>query len=60
MPNQDATPLADAFLELLAAAKDLLGHIRERFPDDFKDDPDNFKCPHHKALAAAINRAEGR
>lgn len=44
--------------ELLEAAKNLLEFVKGRFPDDFKEGGKGFTCPYHKALEAAIQKAD--
>lgn len=39
---------------LREAAEGLLAHIRDRFPDDFRDGGRGFVCPHHIKLAEAL------
>jgi hypothetical protein len=46
--------------ELLEACEGLLGFIRERYPDDFKEGGKGFTCPHHLAIEAAIKKATGQ
>lgn len=63
MSNSGKTGVVDSIAKsrnqrIEEAARELLQFVRDKYPDDFKNDPGAFTCEYHKKLYKALEGPE--